>query len=127
MRILRWRVAGGIVALLFLVAYLYFSGSTRAVIQVDFNYAPELEGAVVHIDGDSVGTLFRHGRQHLTGFYVKLGPHTVSVLADGFEERPVTVEAELRGMQYVRYAFPDRDGWGPDVPRFIALTERPPG
>jgi len=125
-RLSRWYAAALIVGLLYLIAWVAMAGFGGAVVQVDFNVYPQLEGTVVAIDGDSVGTLFRRGRQRLTGFRVKLGEHTVTLRHDSLPSDTVRVNAELRGVQYVVYAYPE-GGWRDEVYRhYIGLGHRYP-
>lgn len=122
-RISRWYAAAFGVGLLYLVAWVVMAGFGGAVVQVDFNVYPELEGTVVVIDGDSVGTLFRRGRQRLSGFRVELGEHRVTLRHDALPSDTFRVDAELRGAQYVVYAYPEGDWVGDEYRRRIALGD----
>ena len=126
MRLLRWRAAAVIAGAFIFGAYFYASGITKAVIQVDFGPAPFLEGATVLVDGDSAGVLFRRGRRRLTGFRVKVGEHTVQVVHDEYRGLPATVDADLRGAQYVLWAFPDSRRTDDGYERIIELRDSPP-
>ena len=81
---LRWRVAWLVALVLVFVLWRVVGGSRGGqVIQVQFAVVPELEGATVFIDGDSIGTLQKRGARTLTGFRVDEGEHTVLVGMDG--------------------------------------------
>jgi len=103
-RLLRWRTASVIVGGALFVATFFAVGLGHAVIQVDFQRTPEIEGATVLIDGDSAGVLFRRGSRRLSGFKVGLGPHTVEIRHEKYGSEPAEVDAALRGVQYVLYA-----------------------
>lgn len=118
-------MAGALVAGAYFVAWFFLSGWGGAVVQVDFNHMPELEGASVFIDGDSAGTLFGRGRQRLSGFRVGLGEHRVFLRHPGHVSDTATVQADLRAAQYLVYAYPGRRR-GPDRLRSIRILHRLP-
>jgi hypothetical protein len=81
---LRWRAAWMVaVALVIILWRVLGTRGGSHVVQVQFGVVPELEGATVFIDGDSAGTLQKHGARTLTGFRVEEGEHTVSVGMEG--------------------------------------------
>ena len=86
LRSLRWRAAILVAGAILVVAWVFLSGRASYLVQIDFSMGPMLEGALVEIDGDSVGTLQRYGRSQLvTGFQVEGGEHTVRVSMDDCE------------------------------------------
>ena len=101
LRSLRWRAALSVVGVLLVISWVWMTGRTSYIVQIDFNMGREfLEGAVVRIDGASVGTLQRYGRsQWVTGFQVEPGEHTVSVHLDDCEADTETVELSPRGLR----------------------------
>lgn len=120
-RLSRWYAAAFVAGLAYLVGWVFVAGFGGAVVQVDFQVYPGLEGTVVVIDGDSVGTLFRRGRQRLSGFRVGLGEHRVTLRHETLPADTFRVQAELRGAQYVVYAYPDGEWVGEEYRRRIAL------
>lgn len=94
LRSLRWRAAIMFAGTVFVILWVVASGRTAYVVQVDFSWAREvLEGAIVEIDGDSVGTLQRYGRgQFVTGFEVEPGEHVIRLLVDDCESVPEDFE-----------------------------------
>lgn len=92
LRGLRWRAAGMVAVILVIILWRVLAPQGgRHVVQVHFGMAPELEGAVVLIDGDSAGTLQKRGARTLTGFRVDSGEHTVSVGTEGCPGEPARV------------------------------------
>lgn len=125
-RLSRWYAAALGVGLLYLTAWVFMAGFGGAVIQVDFNVYPELEGTVVAIDGDSAGVLFGRGRQRLSGFRVKLGEHTVTLRHDSLPSDTARVSATLRGTQHVVYAYPEGERRDGVYRRYVGLGPRLP-
>jgi len=105
LRSLRWRGAIGIVGTGLVAAWLWMSGSTRHLIQIDYSWARDmLDSAEVEIDGEVVGILQRYGRSNfVTGFEVDAGEHVVSVSVDGCPGVPDT--ARLGGSYGRRVTF----------------------
>lgn len=83
--------------------------SERHVIQVEFGASPELEGALVLIDGTEAGTLQRRGNRTLNGFRVAEGDHVVIVGTPACPGRPAQVTTGF-GAGVVRLAA-YRDAW----------------
>ena len=119
-RLSRWYAAALFAGLLYMIAWVMM-GFGGAVIQVDFNMYPELDGTVVLVDGDSAGVLFRRGRQRLSGFRVDLGRHEVALRHPTLPSDTIRVNAELRGVQYVVYAFPEGEWRDGEYRRYVAL------
>ncbi len=125
-RLSRWYAAAGIVGLLYLTSWVFAAGFGGSVIQVQWGAYPELEGAEVAIDGEVAGTLFRRGRRTLSGFKVKLGEHRVSIVHPDLPSDTAVVVAEVRGVQYMLFAYEESEGYGPDRVHRIGLGPRFP-
>lgn len=99
MRALRWRAAISLLGALLVVAWVVMAGGTSYIVQIDFTMGGEmLEGAVVELDGDSIGTLQRYGRsQFVTGFEVEPGEYVVTVRWEDCEGRPKPVSLSADG------------------------------
>lgn len=115
-RISRWYAGVAVAGVLYLIGWVFVAGYGGAVIQVEWGYVPKLEGAEVVIDGEVAGTLFRRGRQTLSGFRVPLGRHEVRVRLEEYDAVPYFVEADVRGAQYPIYAWTE-SRWQPDGSR----------
>jgi hypothetical protein len=89
---MRWRAAILVVGAGLVGAWVWMTGGTTHVVQIDFRWGGEfLEGAQVEIDGRNVGTLQRYGRSNwVTGFEIEPGEHVVRVLREGCEATPET-------------------------------------
>ena len=98
LRTLRWRAAISIAGAVLVVGWVFATGRTSHIIQIDYNWAREfLDSSTVEIDGDSVGILQRYGRsQFITGFKVEPGEHVVRIVHDECEGVPerVTIESD---------------------------------
>ena len=105
LRLLRWRGAIGVVGNGLVFAWVWMSGGTTHLIQIDYSWAQEmLEGAEVEIDGEVVGVLQRYGRSsYVTGFEVEPGEHVVRISVDGCVGKPDT--ARLGGSHGRRVTF----------------------
>lgn len=105
LRSLRWRGAIGFVGLGLVLAWLWMSGGTRHLIQIDYSWAREtLDSAEVRIDGEVVGVLQPYGRSNfVTGFEVDPGEHVVTISIDGCPGVPDT--ARLGGSYGRRVTF----------------------
>ena len=92
-RSMRWRAATGLVGVGLVLAWVWMSGSTTHLIQIDYTWGGTfLDSARVEIDGKVAGILQRYGRSNrVTGFEVEPGVHVVRVLRDGCEGVPDTV------------------------------------
>ena len=92
LRSMRWRVAVVLLGAGLVLAWLWMSGGTTHLLQIDFRWpGPFLEGAQVELDGQTIGTLQRYGGSGwVTGFEVEPGEHVVRVLKDGCESTPKT-------------------------------------
>jgi hypothetical protein len=90
MRSMRWRMAILVVGTGLVMAWVWMTGGTTHVMQIDFSWGGEfLEGAQVEIDGQNVGVLQRYGRSNwVTGFEVEPGEHVVRILRSGCEATP---------------------------------------
>ena len=105
LRSMRWRGAIGFVGLGLVLAWLWMSGGTRHLIQIDYSWGRDmLDSAEVQINGEVVGILQRYGRSNfVTGFEVEPGEHVVSVSLDGCPGQPDT--ARLGGSYGRRVTF----------------------
>lgn len=105
LRLLRWRGAIGLVGVGLVFAWVWMSGGTGHLIQIDYSWAREmLDSAQVEIDGEVVGILQRYGRSNfVTGFEVEPGVHEVRLLVDGCIGVPDT--ARLGGSYGRRVTF----------------------
>lgn len=93
LRSLRWRSALAVVGVGLVFAWVWMSGGTAHLIQIDYSWARDmLDSAEVEIDGEVVGFLQPHGRSNfVTGFEVDAGEHVVRVSAEGCTGEPDTV------------------------------------
>ena len=105
LRALRWRGALVAVGFSLVSAWIWMSGGTTHLIQIDYSWAREmLDSAEVRIDGEVVGILQRYGRSNfVTGFEVEPGDHRVRVSVEGCEGVPET--ARLGGEHGRRVTF----------------------
>lgn len=124
-RLSRWYMAALTVGLIYVGAWVWM-GFRGAVIQVEWGAFPELEGAEVVIDGAAAGTLFRRGRQTLSGFRVPLGEHRVWIPHPERAADTAVVSVELRGAQYLLYAFPHSVRTDDGYERRVGLDVRIP-
>ena len=113
LRALRWRGAIGIVGLGLVLAWLWMSGGTRHLIQIDYSWAKqELDSAEVEINGEVVGILQRYGRSNfVTGFEVEPGERVVSVSIDGCPGIPDTALLGGSHGRRVTFVADVDDGW----------------
>lgn len=93
LRLLRWRAAVTLIGALLVLAWVWMSGRTSHLIQIDYTWGRGfLDSAQVEIDGRVVGVLEPYGADnHVTGFRVEPGEHVVRVLREGCEGVPETV------------------------------------
>ncbi|RMH12210.1 MAG: hypothetical protein D6701_13785 [Gemmatimonadetes bacterium] len=87
-RALNWRIASIVTGIILVFLLSRALGGPEHTVTVDWAMWPELEGAVVEIDGDSVGTLAPYGQRKVTGFAVDEGEHSIRVRSgdlDGLE------------------------------------------
>ncbi|MEQ9400268.1 MAG: hypothetical protein RJQ04_13985 [Longimicrobiales bacterium] len=124
-RLMRWYAAAGFVGLVYVGVWVYM-GFGSAVIQVQWGYFPELEGSEVMIDGEVAGVLFRRGRQTLSGFRVGRGDHAVSIVHPEYASDTFVVSADLRGAQYLLFAFERRRRIPEGLEVWIGLGPRVP-
>lgn len=113
LRSMRWRAATLLVGLGLLVAWVTLSGRASHTIQVDYSWARDfLDGAVVEIDGDSVGVLQPYGRSNfVTGFRVEAGEHVVRILADDCVGIPDTVRLGGSAGRFALFMADVDDSW----------------
>lgn len=113
MRALRWRAAMTFLGVLLVIAWVVMAGGASYVVQIDFAMGGEmLEGAVVEIDGDSIGTLQRYGRsQFVTGFEVEPGDYVVTVRTEECEGRPKPVSLSAGGARIAVLMAEYQDGY----------------
>ena len=92
MRSMRWRAAILLVGAGLVFAWVWMSGGTTHIVQIDFRWGNDfLEGAQVEIDGRTVGVLQRYGRSGwVTGFEIEPGEHVVRILRDPCLSTPKT-------------------------------------
>jgi hypothetical protein len=90
MRSMRWRVAILVVAAALVMAWVWMTGGTTHVMQIDYTWGgPFLDSAQVELDGQIIGVLQRYGRSNwVTGFEVEPGEHVVRILKSGCEGTP---------------------------------------
>ncbi|MGD8282185.1 MAG: hypothetical protein PVF90_06250 [Gemmatimonadota bacterium] len=93
LRPLRWRAASMLVGAGLVFAWVWMSGRTSHLIQIDYRWGRGfLDSAEVEIDGEVVGVLEPYGEgNYVTGFRVEPGEHVVRVLREGCEAVPETV------------------------------------
>jgi hypothetical protein len=113
MRSMRWRAAFLVVGAALVGAWVWMTGGTKHIVQIDFRWGGEfLEGAQVEIDGQNVGVLQRYGRSNwVTGFEVEPGDHTVRILREGCEGTPKTFSLGGRDGRMATFMADVEDDW----------------
>ena len=113
LRSLRWRAAIMVLAVGFVISWVYISGRGGYLIQIDYAWGGDfLDSAAVMIDGDTVGILHQvTPGQRVTGFEVEPGEHVVSVQREGCEGRPDTVSLGPRETRFVLLMADVDDGY----------------
>lgn len=113
LRSLRWRAAIMVLAVGFVISWVFISGRGGYLIQIDYAWGGEfLDSAAVMIDGDTVGILHQvTPGQRVTGFEVEPGEHVVSVHREGCEARPDTVSLGPRETRFVLLMADVDDGY----------------
>ena len=113
LRSLRWRAAIMVLAVGFVISWVFMSGRGGYLIQIDYAWGGEfLDSATVMIDGDTAGILHQvTPGQRVTGFKVEPGEHVVSVQREGCEGRPDTVSLGPRETRFVLLMADVDDGY----------------
>ena len=113
LRSLRWRAAIMVLAVGFVISWVFMSGRGGYLIQIDYAWGGDfLDSAAVMIDGDTVGVLHQvTPGQRVTGFEVEPGEHVVSVQREGCEGRPDTVSLGPRETRFVLLMADVDDGY----------------
>ena len=86
-RSLRWRVGIVVLAAIMVITWVRISGRGGYIIQIDYTWTGEfLDGAVVMINGDSVGVLHQHtpGTSNEDS-HVTFSPSSTVIVAHGIE------------------------------------------
>src|SRR5688572_9910768 len=113
MRSMRPRAAILPVGAALMIAWVWMSGGTTHLLQIDFAWGGEfLEGAQVEIDGQNIGTLQRYnGTGWVTGFEIEPGEHTVRIVRDGCDATLKTFRLGGEDGRRVTLMADVEDGW----------------
>ena len=113
MRSMRWRTAILVVGAGLVMAWVWMTGGTTHVLQIDYTWGgPFLDSAQVELDGQVVGVLQRYGRSNwVTGFEVEPGEHVVRVLREGCEATPKTFQIGRDDGRLVTFMADVEDDW----------------
>lgn len=113
MRSMRWRTAILVVGAGLVMAWVWMTGGTTHVLQIDYTWGgPFLDSAQVELDGQVVGVLQRYGRSNwVTGFEVEPGEHVVRVRREGCEATPKTFQIGGDDGRLVTFMADVEDDW----------------
>jgi hypothetical protein len=110
---MRWRMAILIVGAGLVMAWVWMTGGTTHVLQIDYTWGgPFLDSAQVELDGQVIGLLQRYGRSNwVTGFEVEPGEHVVRILRESCDATPKTFRIGGDDGRLVTFMADVEDDW----------------